>query len=184
MCGLLLCPGPELRSRGEKVSRLWFIASRFLQSREWAAWRSRSWGVLKSGTRDSERKGGRTKKILYHHSLIEGLDTWFKAGFFLISVSSPKEPPKFKLAGLILHWLQNDRSFQLLSFDDFFGPLKFKLVKFDYIRTCHLYCWLWNTRPLLFFMSLSSCGTSHMQDWPHSGIAEAGGNVEKWELEG
>lgn len=114
MCGLLLCPGPELRSRGEKVSSLWFIASRFLQSREWAAWRSRSCGVLKSGTRDSERKGGGTKKILYHHNLIEGLDTWFKEGFFLISVSSPKEPPKFKLAGLILHWLQNDRSFQFL----------------------------------------------------------------------
>ena len=38
----------------------------------------------------------------------------------MIPVSSPKELPKFKLVGLILGRLQNDRSFQPLEFNDFF----------------------------------------------------------------
>ena len=37
-----------------------------------------------------------------------------KEGFFLIPVSSPKELPEFKLVGLTLYRLKNDRSLQLL----------------------------------------------------------------------
>ena len=73
MCGLLLRPSyvPEVKRLVDcgSLPRDAYSPESGLHEGHGAG------GVLKSGTRDSERKGGGTKKILYHHNLIEGLDT-------------------------------------------------------------------------------------------------------------
>lgn len=78
--GICYAPDAKQGARDEKVSQLWFVASRDLESREQTARKSRCWVVLKRRTRGSERKGGGTKKLLFHHNFVEGLDTQ-KAAF-------------------------------------------------------------------------------------------------------